>query len=70
MRRLTINSDLQIFFDDHDAAKYQSLKGNTLEAVQQELYEWQAFVETWLTEVVEKPKPERLILCNRSFKGS
>jgi hypothetical protein len=66
-KRLTINSDLQIFFDDNDKAKFHSVKGATVEAVKAELIEWQAFVETWLVEV-EEPKPERLNLAQQKLR--
>jgi hypothetical protein len=36
---LTINSDLQIFFDDNDKANVQSVNGAPLEAVKAELIE-------------------------------
>ena len=65
-KRLTINSDLQIFFDDNDKAKFHSVKGATVEAVKAELIEWQAFVQTWLDEA-EEPKPERLNLAQQHF---
>jgi hypothetical protein len=67
-KRLTINSDLQIFFDDNDKARFDSVRGAPVEAVKAELIEWQAFVETWLVEVEDQPKPERLNLAQQRLK--